>query len=182
MRKLPVALALIPAAALITSCSGNGGTASGGSTAAPQAGVVTAEPVQSQGTQTPQTPQTQAKVVTDGLGDPYEITYGPDGRLWVSEKSGLKVTRVDPQSGAKTTALDLTGKAFHSSPDGQDGVLGFALHPDFGKGKDSDFVYLAYTYKNGSDSATKIVRYTSKDGQLSEALSGSQLVGCVFWL
>ncbi|RGD57894.1 quinoprotein glucose dehydrogenase [Kitasatospora xanthocidica] len=169
MRKLPVALALIPAAALITSCSDNGGAASGGSTAAQKPAVVTAEPVQSQApqSQAAQAPQTQVKVVTDGLGDPFELAYAPDGRLWVSEKSGLKITRVDPQSGAKSTALDLTGKAFHSQ-DGQDGVLGFALHPDFGKGKGSDYLYLAYTYKNGNDSATKIVRYTAKDGQLSD--------------
>ncbi|MGW1176649.1 glucose/sorbosone family PQQ-dependent dehydrogenase [Kitasatospora sp. NPDC002543] len=169
MRKLPVALALIPAAALITSCSDNGGAASGGGTAAQKPAVVTAEPVQSQApqSQTAQTPQTQVKVVADGLGDPFELAYAPDGRLWVSEKSGLKITRVDPQSGAKSTALDLTGKAFHSQ-DGQDGVLGFALHPDFGKDKGSDYVYLAYTYKNGNDSATKIVRYTAKDGLLSD--------------
>ncbi|MET8546112.1 glucose/sorbosone family PQQ-dependent dehydrogenase [Kitasatospora sp. NPDC004799] len=164
MRKLPIALALIPAAALVTSCSDNGGSASGGSTVAQQAGVVTTEPTQGRSAQTP---QTEVKVVADGLGDPFELAYAPDGQLWVSEKSGLKVTRVDPKSGAKSTALDLTGKAYHSQ-DGQDGVLGFTLHPDFGKDKGSDYLYLAYTYRNGDQSATKIVRYTAKDGRLSD--------------
>ncbi|MER5353602.1 glucose/sorbosone family PQQ-dependent dehydrogenase [Kitasatospora sp. NPDC002551] len=149
MRRLPVALALIPAAVLVTSGSGGGGEAFGGRTVAQRS------------------PQTRVRVVTEGLGDPFELAYAPDGQLWVSEKSGLKVTRVDPRSGARATALDLTGKAFHSQG-GQDGVLGFTLHPDFGKGKHSDYLYLAYTYKNGGASATKIVRYTAKDGVLSD--------------
>ncbi|GAA3183786.1 MULTISPECIES: glucose/sorbosone family PQQ-dependent dehydrogenase [Streptomyces] len=168
MRKLPAALALIPAVALVSSCSGSGGPAAVGGGAAPAVDAAAGPAA-----------QTKVKVVASGLGDPFEIAYAPDGKLWVTEKSGLKVTRVDPRTGAKSTALDLSGKAFHTKEDGQDGVLGFALHPDFGKGKGKgkghDHVYLAYTYKQGGASATKIVRYTAKDGKLSgeqEILTG----------
>src|ERR1044072_3531724 len=44
------------------------------------------------------------RVVTSGLHNPYEMIYGPDGRLWVTEKSGRRVLRVDPASGAVSVA------------------------------------------------------------------------------
>ncbi len=107
------------------------------------------------------------KVVVSGLADPYELLMGPDGYLWLTEKSGLKVKRVKPDTGAASVVLDLTGTAVHS-PHGKDGVLGMALHPDFGKGRRSDYVYLAYSYEGNGGNATKISRYTWADGRLNE--------------
>ena len=43
-----------------------------------------------------------------GLNDPWEITYGPDGYLWVTESKGYKVYRVDASTGTKTTVLDIS--------------------------------------------------------------------------
>lgn len=105
------------------------------------------------------------RVVATGLGDPYEIAWGPDGHLWVTEKSGLKVTRVNPRTGAKTTALQVR-EAIHTEGT-QDGVLGLALHPDLLQRKGRDWVYISYTYEGSRPAAvtgeirrTKIVRYT----------------------
>ena len=100
------------------------------------------------------------RVVTTGLADPYEMLQGPDGHLWLTEQSGRRVTRVDPRTGAKTTALNLASRT-----DG--GVLGLALHPDFGKNKGNDYAYLSYSYRDGARQAMKIVRYTAKNGKLS---------------
>jgi len=130
MRTLPPALALVAVAALVGPFGA--GTATG--LAAP-AGF---------------------RVVTTGLADPYEMLQGPDGHLWVTEQSGRRVTRVDPRTGTKTTALNLDG-----------GVLGLALHPDFGKGKGSDYAYLSHRYRDGTRQAMKIVRYTAKNGKLT---------------
>ncbi|GHB69719.1 quinoprotein glucose dehydrogenase [Streptomyces viridiviolaceus] len=112
------------------------------------------------------------QVVATGLGNPYEIVWGPDGFLWVTEKSGRKVTRVNPRTGAKSTVLDLTQKAVHTMG-GQDGVLGLALHPDLLKNKGRDYVYVSYTYDSNTsdaevDQRLRIDRYTydSKTGQL----------------
>lgn len=79
------------------------------------------------------------RVVATGLADPYEIVWGPDGFLWATEKSGQRVTRIDPRTGTKQTALELPD-AVHTTPSGQDGVLGLALHPG------DNAVYLSYTY------------------------------------
>jgi PQQ-dependent dehydrogenase (s-GDH family) len=106
---------------------------------------------------------TEQQVLATGLGGPYEIAWGPDGYLWVTEKSGLKVTRVNPGTGAKSTAGSLP-EAVHS---GQDGVLGLAFHPDLLKHKGHDYVYVSYTYQTTTPAAitketrrTRIVRYT----------------------
>jgi len=108
-------------------------------------------------------------VLTTGLADPYEIAWGPDGMIWVTEKSGLKVTRVDPRTGAKSTAVDIP-EAVHTQG-GQDGVLGLAFHPDLLKHAGRDYVYVSYTYQTtspapvtGETRRTKIVQYTFDAG------------------
>jgi PQQ-dependent dehydrogenase (s-GDH family) len=113
------------------------------------------------------------RVVATGLGNPYEIIWGPDGYLWATEKSGLKVTRVDPQSGRKQTALTVPDAVYNT----QAGVLGLALHPDLLQGKKRDWVYISYNYEvstpdpvTGERRRTKIVRYTFRpdSGRLVE--------------
>ena len=97
------------------------------------------------------------RVVATGLADPYEIVWGPDGFLWATEKSGKKVTRIDPRTGTMLTALDLPD-AVHTAPSGQDGVLGLAFLPG------NNVVYISYTYDanpaaDALERRLKIVRY-----------------------
>jgi PQQ-dependent dehydrogenase (s-GDH family) len=86
------------------------------------------------------------RVVATALGNPWEITWGPDGFLWVTERTAFRVTRVNPTDGSKHVALQLDG--VYQDVD-QDGLLGMALHPDLLKGRGHDFVYLAYTHDIG---------------------------------
>ncbi|RBQ18050.1 quinoprotein glucose dehydrogenase [Spongiactinospora rosea] len=109
----------------------------------------------------------QPRVVATGLKDPYEIVMGPDGHLWVTEKSGLAVKRVKPDTGEVTTVLNLSGQAAHTRLGTKDGVLGLALHPDLGKGTEADHVYLSYTHKGAGGNTTRLVRYTWADGRLA---------------
>ncbi len=101
------------------------------------------------------------RVLATGLADPWEITWGPDGFLWVTEKAGKAVTRVNPADGSKTTVLTIAD-AYAS--DSQDGLLGMAFQPNFLKGSENGDVYLAYTYDVSPNAAVdrriKIVRYT----------------------
>src|SRR5215471_8184212 len=83
------------------------------------------------------------RVVVSGLAGPWELTWGPDNKLWVTERTGKRVTRVDPATGEQNTAITI---ADVSAPGSQDGLLGMALHPDLLKGKGNDYVYVAYTY------------------------------------
>lgn len=83
------------------------------------------------------------RVVASGLGNPWEVAWGPDGFLWVTERSAFRVTRINPADGSTHVALTIED-AFTSVD--QDGLLGLALHPDLLKGRNRDFVYLAYTH------------------------------------
>ncbi|MCP4383551.1 MAG: c-type cytochrome [Hyphomicrobiales bacterium] len=83
------------------------------------------------------------QVLTTDLRDPWEVTWGPDGFLWVTERTNGRIIRVDPRNGTKTVAVEI---AEVSAPGGQDGLLGMALHPELLNETGNDFVYTAHTY------------------------------------
>ncbi|WP_102126849.1 glucose/sorbosone family PQQ-dependent dehydrogenase [Deinococcus planocerae] len=106
------------------------------------------------------------RVVTTGLEMPWEMTLGPDGQLWVTERLGKRVVRVDPTTGRKQVAVtipDVLAGGQHQ------GVLGMALHPDLLKNAGRDWVYVAYTSGTAEAPTKKIVRYTfdRASGQLT---------------
>src|SRR3954451_8554307 len=88
------------------------------------------------------TKQFQKKVLVSGLEWPWEITWGPDNMLWVTERTGKCVTRINPGTGERSVGVTI-GEV--SAPGGQDGLLGMALHPELLKGTGNDYVYVAYT-------------------------------------
>ena len=83
------------------------------------------------------------KVVTTGLLNPWEVVWGPDDQLWVTERTGKRITRVNVVDGTKTTAATIEEVVQNH---GQDGLLGMALHPGLLRGSGTDYVYVAYTY------------------------------------
>ncbi len=119
------------------------------------------------------------RVLATGLEFPWEITYGPDDYIWVTERSGKRVTRVNPKDGSKTIALTVDEALVGPQ---HEGILGMALHPELLQDTGNDYVYLAYTHNVGEDEAenidrrAKLVRYsydteTEKLGEPSEILS-----------
>jgi PQQ-dependent dehydrogenase (s-GDH family) len=89
------------------------------------------------------TKQFRESVLISGLAGPWEITRGPDNMLWVTERTGKRVIRIDPASGNRSVAITIEEV---SAPGSQDGLLGMALHPDLLRGSGQDYVYIAYTY------------------------------------
>ncbi|MET0419749.1 MAG: PQQ-dependent sugar dehydrogenase, partial [Actinoplanes sp.] len=103
------------------------------------------------------------RVVVQGLNNPFEILYGPDGMLWATEKSGRRVLRIDPTNGRIAVAGTIT--AATSTPRSQDGLLGMALR--------LPHVYLAYS----SGARFTIARYdydasTGRLGAHTDILTG----------
>ena len=91
------------------------------------------------------------------LNNPWEITYGPDGYLWLTEYGG-NVVRVDPNNGNKTIVF--TASDYYDGSPTEDnplcthlsigsGTLGLALHPDFMDSLNS-YIYFVYSYNNGT--------------------------------
>jgi PQQ-dependent dehydrogenase (s-GDH family) len=89
------------------------------------------------------TKQFRKTVLATGLAGPWEVTWGPDNMLWVTERTGKRITRVDPATGQKHVAITVPEV---SAPGSQDGLLGMALHPELLKGTGNDYVYAAYSY------------------------------------
>jgi len=101
------------------------------------------------------------RVVTSGLESPFQISWGPDDYLWVTERTAGRVTRVQPSDGSKAPAITIPNLL----TDGPGGLLGMALDPGLLKGSGNDYVYVAYTYDAEADPAkvsrrTRIVRFT----------------------
>jgi len=100
------------------------------------------------------TKQFRKSVLVSGLAGPWEVTWGPDNMLWVTERTGKRVTRIDPVTGKRSVAITI---AEVSAPGSQDGLLGMALHPDLLKGSGNDYVYVAYTYVDQAKGADPTV-------------------------
>ena len=47
------------------------------------------------------------RVLATGLADPWEISWGPDNFLWITEKTGKRVIRVNPSDGSKSTVVTI---------------------------------------------------------------------------
>ncbi len=123
------------------------------------------------------------------LINPWEITYGPDNYLWITEYGG-KVCRVDPNNGNKTTLF--------SAPDYYDGspleqlqncfqpnigtgTLGLTLDPDFLDSLHS-YIYFVYSYNSG-DSILPSTKFKIKrlkwDANTSTVTNDTDLVSLI---
>ncbi len=98
-------------------------------------------------------------VLTSKLNRPWEILWGPDNFIWMTERTG-KISRVNPATGAVTPLLTVTDV----SAQGEGGLLGMVLHPNFST---TPQVFVAYNYMNGGAYQQKIVRYTYNGSALT---------------
>ncbi|MBN9350774.1 MAG: PQQ-dependent sugar dehydrogenase [Chitinophagaceae bacterium] len=140
------------------------------------------------------------RVVNPGyqLNSAWEILYGPDDSLWVTENKAYLVSRIDPVTGNKTQLVDLnTKKNFTTSTPKwpQGGLMGMVLHPSMYSewpNPSKPYVYIAYVYQYNASNAcknstgpcyfnTKIVRYNydrsthslSNELVITQSLNGS---------
>src|SRR5882757_2437101 len=121
-----------------------------------------------------------------GLSFPWEVTYGPDDSLWITEAHRYRIWKIHPGNKGNRVLLDLNSVPsfdYYDMPNGypapQGGLMGLALHPQLLTGKPYVFVAMVYdTYgtsgsPNNSSCAgsgsvtnqpcyykTKILRYT----------------------
>ncbi|HEU4472214.1 MAG TPA: PQQ-dependent sugar dehydrogenase [Flavisolibacter sp.] len=109
------------------------------------------------------------------LGFPWEINYGPDDSLWITEARGYRVVRMS--AGRSQTAKDVPAQQVLRIPLGsgevnfdrsvnrwpQGGMQGLAIHPEFMSNSAKRWVYIGYVFKqescpSGSSNAPCIFR------------------------
>lgn len=103
----------------------------------------------------------------------WELTYGPDDSLWITESKSYLVEKINPTNGGKTQLLNLSAlKDFPSSLSDwpQGGLMGMVLHPTMYSewpNPSKPWIYLVYVYHDegcafdnaGCFFKTRIVRY-----------------------
>ncbi|MDQ3847685.1 MAG: PQQ-dependent sugar dehydrogenase, partial [Thermoproteota archaeon] len=98
------------------------------------------------------------RVLTTNFSAPHNVLYGPDGALWITERLGKNITRVDPSNGSRLSTMEVPD-VWQS--EGQDGLMGMAFDPDF---NNTNYIYVAYTYAgevgDDVDRRAKITRFT----------------------
>jgi glucose/arabinose dehydrogenase len=114
------------------------------------------------------------------LADPWEVTYGPDNNLWITESKGYRVYRYNPTTGVRDTVLNISqGSTFLPVPDqtfncqfnngtgAQGGLAGLAIHPLFLDATTPvNYVYISYIHSqtNANVFTNRVVRFTYNTG------------------
>lgn len=102
------------------------------------------------------------RVLTESLSFPWEILWGPDNFIWMTEKGG-KISRVNPANGAVTPVFTIA----EVKSQNEGGLLGMALHPSFSA---NPHVYVVYNYDKAGSYREKIVRFTYNGSSLTSPL------------
>jgi len=98
----------------------------------------------------------KVETVAENLAIPWSIDFAYDGRIFFSERTGtLQV--IDNGIQKQVMALDVG--------DGEGGMLGIALDPDFEK---NHYIYIYYTYNELFSTKNKLVRYVESNNSLTE--------------
>jgi aldose sugar dehydrogenase len=127
------------------------------------------------------------RVVATGFASAWEVLYGPNDSLWVTENSAYTISRVSIATGVKTQLINLKvtdPNNFSTGQQPQGGLMGLAIHPNLYSSDPlvraaKPWVYAAYVYNRGSCPGTntscifttKIVRFDYNGSTLSNPVT-----------
>ncbi|MEU3547602.1 PQQ-dependent sugar dehydrogenase [Streptomyces longwoodensis] len=151
-RAVPAVLA-VSALLLAAGCSaGDGGAPDAGPTSAGTAPARSASPSPAEPTPPAKGTVKVVRTVAGGLDTPWGLAPVPDGDLLVSSRDAGTITRIDADTGRRTELGEVAGV----EPNGEGGLLGIALSPDYA----SDHMIYAYLT---SASDNRVVRMLHDD-------------------
>ncbi len=114
-------------------------------------------------------------IISSGLGQPISLTFLPDNRMLVVQKSG-EIMIADPNTGDMELYMDVNN-ALGGLEDGQErGVLDIALDPDF---EQNGHFYLYYTASSPANAV--IARFTHEENSGGLTSSGDIDSRTVLW-
>ncbi len=92
----------------------------------------------------------EGKAISDGLKNPWGITSLPDGRLIITEKSGtMRIAKVTGELSEPITGIPTV------NPDGQGGLLGIRVDPDFDTNR---MIYWVFSEKRPDGNLTAVAK------------------------
>lgn len=105
-------------------------------------------------------PPDSIRTVATGLSNPWELLWGKDDHLWVTERAG-RISKIDPRTGTTVFVARISDVVER----GEGGLLGMVQHPDF---LSNGFVYLVYNYEKSGNYTEKVVRLKFSNNALTE--------------
>jgi len=117
-------------------------------------------------------PSDSVRMVAQQLNFPWEILWGPDNYIWMTERGG-RISRIEPKTGAVQALLTINDV----KTDGEGGLLGMTLHPNFPQ---QPYLYVVYNYDQSGNYREKVVRYSYTNNTLNSPqvlLSNIQAAG-----
>jgi len=101
--------------------------------------------------------------IVTGLDTPWEILWGPDDHIWLTERNG-KISRLNPETGDLTELIAIGDV----NEQNEGGLLGMVLHPDF---INHPYVFVVYNYIGSSGIEERLARYTYSNGELGSPVT-----------
>lgn len=104
-------------------------------------------------------PTDTVRVLKNNLNFPWEILWGKDDFIWMTERGG-KISKVNPKTGDIVFSTSITDVVSN----GEGGLLGMVQHPDF---LNNGNFYVVYNYNSGGNYLEKIVQMQFSNNSLS---------------
>jgi aldose sugar dehydrogenase len=112
---------------------------------------------QSKGTE--ESKKESVRTVLKGLNIPWEILWGKDDHIWMTERKG-KISKIDPVTGKVVFSASIADVVNNN----EGGMLGMVQHPDF---LSNGLFYVVYDYDAGSAYKEKMVQMKFENGSIT---------------
>jgi aldose sugar dehydrogenase len=108
-------------------------------------------------------PTDSVRTVAQNLSLPWEILWGKDDNLWITERPG-RIRQINP----KTGEILFTHTITEVVSNGEGGLLGMVQHPDF---LSNGYLYVVYNYNKAAVYTEKVVRFTFSNNTLTNPIT-----------
>lgn len=98
------------------------------------------------------------RTVLKGLNFPWEILWGKDDHIWMTERKG-KISKIDPATGKIVFSASVEEVVSNN----EGGMLGMVQHPDF---LNNGLFYVVYDYDSGNGYHEKMVQMKFENGAI----------------
>ena len=108
-------------------------------------------------------PTDSIRTVKSGLNYPWEILWGKDDHIWMTERGG-KISKIDPKTGNVIFSSSLTDVVSN----GEGGLLGMVQHPGF---LTNGLFYVVYNYNTGGNYREKMVQMKFENNSIQPVIT-----------